>query len=163
MRILCHGNCLHAAKPDKTPQDRGLAPCTRPIREIARVLRRSKRPSSARSDAIFVPAVPYRRNRWAASDRLLREHKSTPSMVDARKRDIRQCTDNDMKVICDRLNNTPRKCLGWKTPDEVVRGAGIAPRVCQKRTDFNQAGNCAHLRPFEGASRSVLPKRSPGW
>ena len=31
-----------------------------------------------------------------------------------RKRDIRTLTDHDMKVICDRLNNTPRKCLGWK-------------------------------------------------
>ena len=38
-----------------------------------------------------------------------------------RNRDIRQCTDHDMKVICDRLNNTPRKCLGWKTPAEVFR------------------------------------------
>ena len=38
-----------------------------------------------------------------------------------RKRDIRRCTDHDMKVICDRLNNTPRKCLGWKTPAEVFR------------------------------------------
>ena len=38
-----------------------------------------------------------------------------------RKRDIRTLTDHDMKVICDRLNNTPRKCLGWKTPAEVFR------------------------------------------
>ena len=38
-----------------------------------------------------------------------------------RKRDIRSMTDHDMKVICDRLNNTPRKCLGWKTPAEVFR------------------------------------------
>ena len=38
-----------------------------------------------------------------------------------RKRDIRTITDEDMKVICDRLNNTPRKCLGWKTPAEVFR------------------------------------------
>ncbi|MFT6024963.1 MAG: IS30 family transposase [Ascidiaceihabitans sp.] len=30
-------------------------------------------------------------------------------------------TDQDMKEICDRLNNTPRKCLGWKTPAEVFR------------------------------------------
>ena len=37
------------------------------------------------------------------------------------KRDIRQCTEHDMKVICDRLNNTPRKRLGWKTPAEVYR------------------------------------------
>lgn len=27
----------------------------------------------------------------------------------------------DMKEICDRLNNTPRKCLGWKTPAEMFR------------------------------------------
>jgi IS30 family transposase len=38
-----------------------------------------------------------------------------------RKRDIRRCTDHDMNVICDRLNATPRKCLGWKTPAEVFR------------------------------------------
>jgi hypothetical protein len=38
-----------------------------------------------------------------------------------RKRDIRSMTDHDMKEICDRLNNTPRKCLGWKTPAEVFR------------------------------------------
>jgi len=30
-------------------------------------------------------------------------------------------TDQDMKEICDRLNNTPRKCLGWRTPAEVFR------------------------------------------
>ena len=38
-----------------------------------------------------------------------------------RKRDIRQLSDHEMKVICDRLNATPRKCLGWKTPAEVFR------------------------------------------
>ena len=38
-----------------------------------------------------------------------------------RKRDIRQLTDHDIKEISDRLNNTPRKCLGWKTPAEVFR------------------------------------------
>ena len=38
-----------------------------------------------------------------------------------RKRDISAMSDHDMKQICDRLNNTPRKCLGWKTPAEVFR------------------------------------------
>ena len=38
-----------------------------------------------------------------------------------RKLDIRMMTDHDIKVISDRLNNTPRKCLGWKTPAEVFR------------------------------------------
>ena len=36
-----------------------------------------------------------------------------------RKRHIRNITDQDMKEICDRLNNTPRKCLDRKTPAEV--------------------------------------------
>jgi IS30 family transposase len=30
-------------------------------------------------------------------------------------------TDNEIKQICDQLNNTSRKCLGWKTPAEVFR------------------------------------------
>ena len=30
-------------------------------------------------------------------------------------------TDQDIKEISDRLNNTLRKCLGWKTPAEVFR------------------------------------------
>jgi IS30 family transposase len=30
-------------------------------------------------------------------------------------------TDHDIKAISDRLNNTPRKCFGWKTPAEVFR------------------------------------------
>nr|WP_253283282.1 IS30 family transposase [Ruegeria sp. HKCCD7559] len=38
-----------------------------------------------------------------------------------RKRDITALTDHDLKVISDRLNATPRKCLGWKTPAEVFR------------------------------------------
>jgi len=33
----------------------------------------------------------------------------------------RSITDENMKLICDRLNNTPRNCLGWKTPTEVFR------------------------------------------
>ncbi|MBB3713588.1 pectate lyase, partial [Limimaricola variabilis] len=29
--------------------------------------------------------------------------------------------DHDIREICDRLNATPRKCLGWRTPAEVFR------------------------------------------
>lgn len=36
-----------------------------------------------------------------------------------RKCEIRSMTDQDLKNICDRLNNILRKCLGWKTPAEV--------------------------------------------
>lgn len=38
-----------------------------------------------------------------------------------RKRDITAVSDHELKMICDRLNSTPRKCLGWKTPAEVFR------------------------------------------
>lgn len=38
-----------------------------------------------------------------------------------RKRDITALTDHDMKMISNRLNNTPRKCLRWMTPAEVFR------------------------------------------
>jgi IS30 family transposase len=30
-------------------------------------------------------------------------------------------SNRDIKSICDRLNNTPRKCLGWRTPTEAFR------------------------------------------
>jgi IS30 family transposase len=30
-------------------------------------------------------------------------------------------SNRDMKSICDRLNSTPRKCLGWRTPTEAFR------------------------------------------
>ncbi|OUS34222.1 IS30 family transposase [Rhodobacterales bacterium 56_14_T64] len=30
-------------------------------------------------------------------------------------------SNRDMKSICDRLNATPRKCLGWRTPTEAFR------------------------------------------
>lgn len=30
-------------------------------------------------------------------------------------------SNREMKPICDRLNGTPRKCLGWKTPTEAFR------------------------------------------
>ena len=33
--------------------------------------------------------------------------------------DIRQMTDADIRKMTDRMNATPRKCLGWRTPAEV--------------------------------------------
>jgi IS30 family transposase len=30
-------------------------------------------------------------------------------------------SNRNMKAICDRLNDTPRKCLGWRTPTEAFR------------------------------------------
>lgn len=36
-----------------------------------------------------------------------------------KKSDLRDYSDKDIAVIIDRINNTPMKCLGWKTPNEV--------------------------------------------
>ena len=60
------------------------------------------------------PSSPWQKGTVENTNR--RERRWLP-----RKRDIRKLSDHDMKVICDRLNNTPRKCLGWKTPAEVFR------------------------------------------
>lgn len=34
--------------------------------------------------------------------------------------------DHELKQLCDQFNNTPRKCLGWKTPAEVLRERMLA-------------------------------------
>ncbi|OKP63677.1 hypothetical protein BTE77_35515 [Ensifer adhaerens] len=39
----------------------------------------------------------------------------------SREVDPLSITDGDLKDICDRLNSTPRKCLGYRTPAEVFR------------------------------------------
>jgi len=36
-----------------------------------------------------------------------------------KKRDLRQVTDEAIQMAMDRLNNRPRKCLGFRTPNEV--------------------------------------------
>ncbi|MFG6569883.1 transposase, partial [Sulfitobacter sp. 1A13679] len=36
-----------------------------------------------------------------------------------RKRNTTAVPDHELKMICDRLNATPRKCLGYRTPAEV--------------------------------------------
>lgn len=38
-----------------------------------------------------------------------------------RKLNVKTLTDHELKMICERLNQTPRKCLGWKTPADVFR------------------------------------------
>ena len=30
-------------------------------------------------------------------------------------------TELELKQLCDKLNTTPRQCLGWRTPAEVFR------------------------------------------
>ncbi len=38
-----------------------------------------------------------------------------------RELDVSKLTPDHLEVICARLNDTPRKCLGWKTPAEVFK------------------------------------------
>lgn len=38
-----------------------------------------------------------------------------------RENDPTTISNHQLKMICDRLNATPRKCLGWKTPAEVFK------------------------------------------
>ena len=37
---------------------------------------------------------------------------------------LKDYSDEDIAVICGIMNNTPRKCLGWKTPNEVFEKQG---------------------------------------
>ena len=37
---------------------------------------------------------------------------------------LKDYSDKDIAVICDIMNNTPRKCLGWKKPKEVFEEQG---------------------------------------
>lgn len=37
---------------------------------------------------------------------------------------LKDYSDKDIAAICDIMNNTPRKCLGWRTPKEVFEEQG---------------------------------------
>lgn len=41
-----------------------------------------------------------------------------------KKSRLNDYSDKDIAAICDIMNNTPRKCLGWKTPKEVFEEQG---------------------------------------
>ena len=36
-----------------------------------------------------------------------------------RETDMRQLSEADIRTVTDRMNATPRKCLGWRTPAQV--------------------------------------------
>lgn len=44
-----------------------------------------------------------------------------------KSRDFTTITDSDTQAVMDKLNNRPRKCLGFKTPNQVF--FGIKPDV----------------------------------
>lgn len=49
----------------------------------------------------------------------------------SREVDPLSITDGELKVICDRLNSTPRKCLGYRTPAES------SARNCSRNCDVS--------------------------
>ena len=46
-------------------------------------------------------------------------HRKTTTLVAGLR--MAALSNRSMKAICDRLNGTPRKCLGWRTPTEASR------------------------------------------
>lgn len=60
------------------------------------------------------PSSPWQKGTVENTDRRLR--RCLPRM-----RNLAMVSDHELEVLCDRLNNTLRKCLGWKTPAEVFR------------------------------------------
>jgi len=75
-----------------------------------------------------------------------------------------------MMVICDRLNNTPRKCLGWKTPAEVFREKILEEMRWHPYPEFNKGRNSgiayserASAKPEQWATAVELhPNRAIG-
>lgn len=60
------------------------------------------------------PSVPWQKGTVENTNR--RARRWLPCNLD-----MGRVSDLELKDICDRLNATPRKCLGWKTPAEVFR------------------------------------------
>jgi len=54
-----------------------------------------------------------------------------------KKSRLSQYSDDDISVIVDKMNNTPRKCLNWKTPHEVFFNLPIE----QSFDNFNYSPN----------------------
>ena len=61
-------------------------------------------------------------------------------------------SDEDIKEISERLNNTPRKCLGWKTPAEVFRekniGGNVMSALPYPKTNKSRGSHSAHTHTF---------------
>ncbi len=54
-----------------------------------------------------------------------------------KKSRLSQYSDDDISIIVDKMNNTPRKCLNWKTPNEVFFSLPIE----QTFDNFNYSPN----------------------
>ena len=62
-------------------------------------------------------AHPY--HSW---ERGLNENTTAHPAVPAQGNRLQQLTDKQVLEIMDKLNNRPRKCLGYKTPNQVFFG-----------------------------------------
>lgn len=81
-----------------------------------------------------------------------------------RKRDIRAMTDHDIKQICDQLNNTPRKCLGWKTSADppTLNPKGVAVQVSLTASTIRAAATQHWAGKALSPSNERWLKRAPG-
>nr|WP_273069168.1 IS30 family transposase [Thioclava marina] len=75
-----------------------------------------------------------------------------------RTRDITRMPDHELKQLCDQLNNTPRKCLGWKTPAEVFRERMLAE---MGRTPFPLSAGSVAAAPLTGCGINISADRYP--
>lgn len=93
-----------------------------------------------------------------------------------RKRDIAAGSDHELKMICDRLNNTPRKCLGWKKladdfREKIMAELGRSPypkrqqecRFRYRSKSFRPLPGLRHnqfrFRPVPAQVQSPVPRR----
>ena len=63
--------------------------------------------------------------------RLERKHQRAYPQYLSKGTDFNKLTDRQVLEIMDKLNNRPRKCLGYKTPNQVF--FGIKPPVALAR------------------------------
>ena len=60
------------------------------------------------------PSTPWQKGTVENTNRRLRRRLP-------RQRDVAAMTELELTQLCDQLNDTPRKGLGWRTPAEVFR------------------------------------------
>jgi len=43
-----------------------------------------------------------------------------------RETDLKEITDQQLAAVCSQINNTPRKCLGYRTPEDVFKASFLS-------------------------------------
>jgi IS30 family transposase len=66
----------------------------------------------------------------------------------SREVDPLSVTDADLLAVCNRLNSTPRKCLGYRTPAEVFRKKLLAQLlICGSWRSRHELSDLKHIGP----------------